>query len=65
MHLKVSLFILVATFLYFKLELSRLAVMQVLFEHADDLMKLNSLVTTKDLLKLAVKDDESAIVRVL
>lgn len=62
LHFEVPLLILIASTFDLNLELSRLAVVEVVFEHADDLVKLDSLFAAKDFLQLTVQDYVAAII---
>ena len=65
LHFEVPLFILVTSPFDLDLELSRLTVIEVFFEHTDDRVKLDSLFASKDFLQLTVKDDVPTIIWVL
>ena len=65
LHVEIPPFSLVATTLDFNLELGWFALAQVLLQHADDLVKLDSFFAVKDFLHFAIEDDVAAVFRVL
>ena len=62
LHVVVLFLVLGAGTFDFKLELGWLALTEVVFEHADDLVKLNSLFTAQDFLQFTIQDDIETII---
>ena len=65
MHVEISLFILCAILLDLKHKLCWSTIIQVILEHAYDLVEFNSFFAPKDFLQFTVENDEASIIRVL